>query len=309
MRKNWLIAGMISLILASCGGDAKEQDENDGYLTILATTGMIEDAVQNIVGDSAHVLALMGPGVDPHLYKATQGDLKKMQDADVVFYNGLHLEGKLSEVLKKLSRLKPVYAVADGVPEEKLRRDAQFQNAIDPHIWFDVSLWKYAVSHIQEKLAEKDPARADFYLQNTRAYLQKLDSLHEAVKVEINKIPQEKRVLITAHDAFGYFGDAYHIEVRGLQGISTMSEYGLRDITELVDYIVSRNINAIFIETSVSDRSIKSVVEGCNKRGHTVEIGGNLYSDAMGPKGAFAGTYIGMVSHNVKTITEALNKK
>ena len=297
------------MILASCGGDAKEQDENDGYLTILATTGMIEDAVQNIVGDSAQVLALMGPGVDPHLYKATQGDLKKMQDADVVFYNGLHLEGKLSEVLKKLSRLKPVYAVADGVPEEKLRRDAQFQNAIDPHIWFDVSLWKYAVSHIQEKLAEKDPARADFYLQNTRAYLQKLDSLHEVVKAEIDKIPQEKRVLITAHDAFGYFGDAYHIEVRGLQGISTMSEYGLRDITELVDFIVSRNISAIFIETSVSDRSIQSVVEGCNKRGHAVEIGGNLYSDAMGPKGAFSGTYIGMVSHNVKTITEALNKK
>ena len=293
-------------LLAACQPSPREEPSSNRPLSVVTTTGLIADAVKNIGGDSLQVQALMGPGVDPHLYKATQGDLKKLTQADVILYNGLLLEGKMGEVLEKLSRIQPVIAVGEAVDQSKLLGSPLYENAFDPHIWFDVTLWKAAVGEVGRTLQQYDSARASFYEKNMQAYQRQLDSLHQEVLEEIGKIPNEQRVLITAHDAFEYFGRAYSIEVRGLQGLSTLSEFGLKDITDLVQFIIDRNIKAVFVETSISERSIKAVVEGCRKKGHQVVIGGSLYSDAMGQAGTPEGTYLGMVRANVQTITEAL---
>jgi len=295
---------LLSSILIGCQG---ESDRTPGdKIRIVTTTGMIADAVINIAGDTLEVEALMGPGVDPHLYKATQGDLKKLTSADLVLYNGLRLEGKMGEILEKLGRIKPVIAVGTAIDTNQLLSSPLFHNAYDPHIWFDVSIWKQVVNKINKALQEFDPVHADYYHRNSGKYLQRLDSLHQEVKTQIARIPPDQRVLITAHDAFEYFGRAYNIEVRGLQGLSTLTEFGLKDITDLVKYIIERQIKAVFTETSISERSIRAVVEGCKQRGHNVRIGGSLYSDAMGAKNTPEGTYIGMVNANVQTITRAL---
>jgi len=304
MDNRLIIFAFVLSLLVGCS--APENDNQSGSLNIITTTGMIEDAVKNIVGDSASVQALMGPGVDPHLYKATQGDLKKLTGADLIFYNGLHLEGKMAEVLEKLGATKPVIAVAEKITEERLRRVPEFNDSHDPHIWFDVDLWKEAVKQIDISMQNIDTKNKDYYHQNATRYLQRLDSLHQAVQQQIATIPKQQRVLITAHDAFGYFGDAYDIEVKGLQGISTLSEYGLRDVSDLTEFIADRNIKAVFVETSVSEKAINAVVEGCKQKGVDVSIGGSLYSDAMGEKGTPEGTYIGMVGANVNTIVTAL---
>ena len=290
------------LIFAFACGPKEERQ----FPYIVTTTGMIADAVKNIGGDSVAVEALMGPGVDPHLYKASQGDLSKLKDAAIIFYNGLHLEGKMGEVLEKLSRQKPVIPVTKSIPDSLLLTAEDYPDAYDPHVWFDLSLWSYVIEEIYRQLAEISPSRAPYYEKRLERYRKEVLDLHEEVKKEIASIPEKQRVLITAHDAFGYFGEAYDIEVKGLQGISTLSEYGLKDVTSLVDYITQRNIKAVFVETSVSDRSIRSVLEGAQGRGHELKIGGNLYSDAMGPEGSGAGTYIGMVKENVETIVNAL---
>ncbi len=299
-----LIFALSILLLSACNQSVKER--KNGKLTIVTTTGMIYDAVVNIAGDSVEAQALMGPGVDPHLYKATQGDLQRLTGADVVFYNGLHLEGKMGEVLEKLGRQKTVVAVASEIPTSRLRETPLFAGNYDPHVWFDVNLWKEAVKVVGKTLAESDSANAAYYQRNMQAYLLQLDSLHNWVTAEIASIPVEQRIMITAHDAFGYFGDAYHIEVKGLQGVSTQSEFGLKDIAGLVNLIVDRKIKAVFVETSVSDKAINAVVDGCQKRGHHVIIGGNLYSDAMGEFGSAEGTYVGMVKANVNTIVSSL---
>ncbi|MEM7550422.1 MAG: zinc ABC transporter substrate-binding protein [Bacteroidota bacterium] len=275
-------------------------------MKVVATTGMIEDAVLNIADTLVELQALMGPGVDPHLYKATQGDLKKLTGADLIFYNGLHLEGKMGEVFEKLNAIKPVIAISSDIEESRFKTDPNFQGAIDPHIWFDVSLWKEAVKKVASTLRAQDPVNQEIYAKNEVRYLKKLDSLHFSVKERIATIPEEQRILITAHDAFGYFGRAYDIEVKGLQGISTLSEFGLKDISDLVKHIVENQIKAVFIETSVSERAINAVVQGCHDRGFDVQIGGSLYSDAMGEKGTPEGTYIGMVNKNMETIVGAL---
>lgn len=304
MIKNLSIIILTIIVLSSCNQQLKERKE--GKLRVVSTTGMIYDAVVNIAGDSVEAQALMGPGVDPHLYKATQGDLQRLTGADVVFYNGLHLEGKMGEVLEKLGRLKTVVAVADQIPGTELRQTPLFAGNYDPHIWFDVSLWKEAVKTVGKTLIEADSINAAVYQENMDAYLRELDALHNWVEEEIASIPANQRILITAHDAFGYFGDAYNIEVKGLQGVSTQSEFGLKDIAELVNLIVERQIKAVFVETSVSDRAINAVVDGCRQRGHDVVIGGKLYSDAMGEFGTEEGTYIGMVKANVNTIVSSL---
>lgn len=275
-------------------------------MTIVTTTGMIQDAAHEIAGGRADVVALMGPGVDPHLYKATQGDLQKLSRADIVFYNGLHLEGKMVEALEKLSRSQRVFAVSESIPREMLRRPPEFNGNFDPHIWFDVALWKLAVKDVGEKIAALDPDHADEYKRRADDFTRRLDSLHNWIRSQVATIPRERRILITAHDAFGYFGRAYDIEVRGLQGISTVSEFGLADINTLVETIVTRRVKAVFIESSVPKRSIEAVVEGVRARNHDVKIGGTLYSDAMGAAGTPEGTYIGMVTANVRTIVEAL---
>ena len=295
---------LLGLLLLQCSDSPPATDPD--MPRVVTTTGMIADAVLNIAGDSVEIEALMGPGVDPHLYKATQGDLKKLTNADLVLYNGLLLEGKMGEVLEKLARIKPVIAVGQAIDASNLLGSQLYQDAYDPHIWFDIKLWQQAVNQVNLSLQELDPDNQQYYQTNTQNYLQRLDSLHEQVSNRIAEIPAKQRVLITAHDAFEYFGRAYNIEVRGLQGLSTVTEFGLKDITDLVEFIIERQIKAVFIETSISERSIKAVVEGCKKRGHLVTIGGSIYSDAMGAKGTPEGTYIGMIHANVQTITNAL---
>lgn len=309
MKTIFLILPFLMLILVSAGcGDREKEESNrgQGIKTLVCTTGMIADAVANIVGDKAEVISLMGPGVDPHLYKATQGDLERLSNADIIFYNGLHLEGKMGEILERLGRLKKVIAVSDGLDPSRLINSSNFAGAHDPHIWFDVSLWNETIPYITRILGESDPANAAFYQQNAQAYSARLVQVHEWVRQKISEIPSGQRVLITAHDAFEYFGKAYGIEVRGLQGISTVSEYGLKDISDLVNFITGRGIKAIFVESSVPRKSLEAVVEGCNSRGNKVVIGGTLFSDAMGQTGAPEGTYTGMVEANVNTIVNAL---
>lgn len=299
-----IISLLILVAVSSCS--QKNNENEDSLPLIVTTTGMIEDAVINIVGDKANVISLMGPGVDPHLYKATQGDLEKLTSADIVFYNGLHLEGKMGEVLEKLGHTKPVIAIAAKVDTSLLHRVPQFNNNYDPHIWFDVKIWSEAIKSIGEFMSGYDESNKEMYLSNQSTYLSTLDTLNSFVLSKIQEIPETQRVLITAHDAFGYYGDAYDIEVKGLQGISTISEYGLRDVADLVDFIIERKIKAVFVETSVSEKAINAVVEGCNEKGFGVKIGGNLFSDAMGQKGTFEGTYVGMVTTNTNTIVESL---
>lgn len=298
-------AVLLFFFLPGCTG-GEESASDDGRLRIACTTGMIADAVQHVAGDRAIVNSLMGPGVDPHLYKATQGDLRRLTDADIIFYNGLHLEGKMGEILEKVGRMKPVIAVAESIPESQLINTTAFAGAHDPHLWFDVALWSEVVAYIGETMQQQDTSHADQYRENALHYQEELRQLHGRVREQIATIPASQRVMITAHDAFAYFGRAYDIEVRGLQGISTVSEYGLKDVAELVDFIVERKIRAVFVESSVPPKALEAVVEGCAASGHEVRIGGTLFSDAMGEEGTPEGTYTGMVEHNVRTIVGSL---
>lgn len=275
-------------------------------INAVATTGMVADAVRAVGGDHVNVVGLMGPGVDPHLYKASQGDVRRLASADVIFYNGLSLEGRMADILVRMARQTPTFAVTEYVPEELLIGAEDFDSQYDPHIWFDVTLWKLAVERVRDGLIEVDPSHADVYRENAAAYLSQLDELDAYVRERLSELSSENRVLVTAHDAFGYFGRAYDIEVVGLQGISTDTEVGLRDIQELVDFLVERQIKAVFVESSVPRRSLEAVVQGAASRGHQVVIGGELFSDALGDAGTPQGTYIGMVRHNVDTIVSSL---
>lgn len=303
--KPLLIGATCLLLFGAC--KSKSPAESD-TITIVTTTGMIGDAVKNIVGDHATVITLMGPGVDPHLYKATQGDLNALRQADIVFYNGLHLEGKMQEVFDRLADEKPVFPVSASIPENRLRTVAKVSGIAthDPHIWFDVQLWMFAVKEIGNKMAQEDPKNAAYYQEQTTKYLAQLDTLDKFVRETITAIPEQNRILVTSHDAFGYFGDTYGIKVKGLQGISTAAEFGLKDITDMVNLIIADNIKSVFVESSVSQKSIQAVVEGCNQKNHPVKTGGTLYSDAMGAAGTPEGNYIGMVTHNVTVMYEAL---
>ena len=298
------ILGLFLCSLLSCSGS--DEGSSHSKLLVVATTGMVADLVKNIGGDSVEVQALMGPGVDPHLYKATQGDLAKLQKADLILYNGLHLEGKMGEILEKLARIKTVIAVAENMPTNTILEDPNYADAPDPHIWFDVSLWAATIPLITETLISQAPQHEDWFRQRSTHYQQTLDTLHRWVQKEIQQIPTSQRTLITAHDAFNYFGRAYDMEVRGLQGISTLSEFGLKDRVDLVNFIVDRQIKAVFVETSVSEKNIQAIVEGCRQKGHQVNIGGHLFSDAMGAPDSEAGHYVGMVKANVATIVGSL---
>ncbi|RNI28411.1 manganese transporter [Rufibacter immobilis] len=309
LKRGLLLAHLILLLLcAACAPQDTPgaQAHRQGKLYIVTTTGILRDAVANVVGDRAVVQALMGPGVDPHLYKAALGDLQTLREADIIIYNGLHLEGKMGEVLEKLARQKEVWAAAESLPEANLRRLPEFQDSHDPHIWFNVQLWSQVVTHLSNRLQARDTAHAAQYQQNTARYTAQLDSLHRWTQSEIASIPAQQRILITAHDAFGYFGDAYQIEVQGLQGISTVSEFGLQDVSSLVNFIVSRRVKAVFVESSVSQKAIEAVLEGCRQKGHDIKLGGTLYSDALGDAQSGADTYAGMVKANVTKIVTAL---
>lgn len=298
---------MAATILTACGGDGQGAQAIDSRpINVVATTGMIGDTAANIGGDRVEVTALMGPGVDPHLYKASASDVNRLDDADIIFYNGLELEGRMTDIFVRLASSRPTVAVAADVDPGLLREPEEFNGKYDPHIWFDVQLWIPVARAIERELSELDPGSADLYKANADAYVTQLEELDRWIVEQMSSIPDEQRVLITAHDAFGYFGERYGMEVEGLQGISTASEAGAADVQQLAAYIAERGIRAIFVESSVPQATIEAVQAAVRSRGAQVEIGGELFSDAMGSAGTDEGTYIGMIRHNVETIVAAL---
>lgn len=305
----YILSLIVIIGIASCRNEAPvDNPVAQPDKTIVCTTGMVADLVGNIVGDAYNVKSLMGPGVDPHLYKATQGDLRSLRDADIIIYNGLHLEGKMTSIFEQLSKIRNVVALSEFIAEEKIIKIDENEEVSDPHIWFDVSLWASSIDGLIEYLCKIDEDNCESFKSNGISYKEKLMALHSEVNEQLAVIPESQRILITAHDAFEYFGKAYNIKVRGLQGISTLSEFGLRDRIELVRYIVENKINAVFVESSVPRKNIEAIVEGCQKKGHQVIIGGSLYSDAMGEAGTTEGTYIGMVKSNVRNIIKGLTQ-
>jgi manganese/zinc/iron transport system substrate-binding protein len=284
-----------------------DQQHKARSIRIVTTVGMVTDIVRQVVGDRAEVIGLLNEGVDPHLYKPTREDVKQLSDADVVFYGGLMLEGRMEEALKKLRRAdKPVVAVAESLDQSTLRKPAEFEGHFDPHVWMDVKLWSQCVVAVAKAMCEFDADHADEYQQRADHYQRQLEQLDAYARQVIESIPEQQRVLVTAHDAFGYFGRAYGMEVKSVQGISTESEAGVADINALVDFLVGRKIGALFVESSVSDKGLRAVIEGAMQRGWKVKIGGELFSDAMGSAGTYEGTYIGMIDHNATTIAREL---
>jgi manganese/zinc/iron transport system substrate-binding protein len=306
--KKWLVNLGLTIaaicLLTACGNNQTSTKPNE-KVEVTTTTGQVADVVKNIGGDKVEVTSLMGPGVDPHLYQASQGDIKKLHDSDIIFYSGLHLEGKMGEIFEKMSNDKPTVAVADSIPEDMLL-SANSANTHDPHVWFDIQAWIHVVDEVEKELTKLSPDNEPLFKENAANYKKELMEMDQYAKEQINTIPKESRVLVTAHDAFKYFGHAYGLEVMGLQGLSTDSEYGLKDVQALVDLLVERNIKAVFIESSISEKSINAVVEGAKEQNHEVIIGGELFSDAMGEEGTEEGTYTGMFKHNVDTIVSSL---
>lgn len=300
----WLAS--LALVLVGCGGTAETVASADGKLNIVATIGQISNMAEIVGGEHVSVTGLMGPGTDPHLYVASASDVDKLQQADIIFYNGLFLEAKMEDILLQIAENKPAVAVSSGIDPSRLLASPIYADEHDPHIWFDVTLWQEAVKVVRDTLQAQDPANAADYAANAAAYLQQLDELHAYVQEQANRLPAEQRVLITAHDAFNYFGRAYGFEVLGLQGISTASEASTGDVQNLADYIVAHQTRAVFVESSVPVRNIEAVQAAVRDRGHEVVIGGSLFSDAMGQAGTAEGTYIGMVRHNIDTIVSAL---
>jgi len=296
----------IALFISSC--TEKSPAGENKKPTIVCTTSIIGDAIKNIVPAGVEVISLMGSGVDPHLYKATQGDLQKLQKADVIVYNGLHLEGKMGDILQKMSKTHRVICLGDAFDTAELLHPDGDEQAHDPHFWFDLTMWAKAVKHAKTELQTIYPGWAEDLDTKFFAYEQELLATHNWAKNTLATIPQNQRVLITAHDAFGYFGRAYTIEVRGLQGISTASEFGLKDLVNLVDYVVEKQVPAVFIESSVPKKSIEAIIDGCRKQGHNLQLGGQLYSDALGTPNTTEATLVGAFKANVKTIVDALTQ-
>jgi manganese/zinc/iron transport system substrate-binding protein len=294
-----------ALLLTGCGGsDAPAGAE--GPLSVVATTGIIADVAQRIAGPHAKIEALMGPGIDPHLYKASESDVRRLSEADLVLYNGLHLEGKMGDILTKMARTRPVIAVTEEIPQNLLREPPEFLGQYDPHVWFDVSMWAETLGPITRELSAIDPEHAKEFETNAAALKKELNELDAWVKAQILTIPEPRRILVTAHDAFGYFGERYGMQVVGIQGISTLSEAGLKDVDRVVNLVVDKKVPAIFVEASVPRRSIEAVQAAVRSRKHEVAIGGQLFSDSLGAAGSPAGTYPGMVRANVTTIVNAL---
>jgi manganese/zinc/iron transport system substrate-binding protein len=273
---------------------------------VTTTVGMVTDIVRQVAGPQAEVRGVIGEGVDPHLYKPTRGDVTMMIQGDVVFYSGLLLEGKMTDTLVRIAQDKPVYAVTELIEEGYLLEPPGFSGHSDPHVWMDVRGWMKAVESVARALRGYDPSNASLYRDNATAYLARLAELDTYVRTILATVPERQRVLVTAHDAFNYFGRAYGLEVLGIQGISTESEAGLEDINRLVDLLVERQVRAVFVETSVAEKNVRALIEGAGARGWKVEIGGSLYSDAMGPAGTYEGTYVGMIDRNATLITRAL---
>ncbi|WP_083930132.1 metal ABC transporter solute-binding protein, Zn/Mn family [Paenibacillus sanguinis] len=294
--------------MAGCSTKEKLDETASGEkLNVVTTIAQIAEPISVIGGDRVTVQSLMGPGVDPHLYNATQGDIGKLEKGDVIFYSGLHLEANMLKVFEEIGKTRPVLAISESIPAEQLLKDEG--GAIDPHVWFDIDLWKQSLTAATDELKKAAPADADYFEANKQEYFKKLDELKADAKSKLSQIPKEKRVLITAHDAFGYFGRMHDIEVVGLQGLSTEDEVGLSDIDDTVELLVKYQVPAVFVESSINPASINAVIEGAKKQGLDVQVGGELYSDAMGDESTPEGTYLGMYAHNVNTIHQALSAK
>lgn len=310
MTKNWIRTLSILLLLgvatflSACNQEKNVSSESkNDKINIVTTIAQIGEPLSVIGGERVNVKSLMGPSVDPHLYNATHGDIQKIEDADIAFYNGLNLEMNMVDIFNEMSKTKTVLAIGETVPKEKLLKDET--GAIDPHIWFELDLWQQALNAAVEELKSYSPEDADYFEGNKQQYFAEIEKLkQEAAKLA--DIPKEQRVLVTAHDAFGYFGRLHDIEVVGLQGLSTDAEIGVSDIQDTIKIIKEYNVPAVFIESSINASSIEAVIEGAKSEGLEVTLGGELYSDAMGEKGTEEGTYIGMYRYNVNTIYDAL---
>lgn len=275
-------------------------------LRVVATVSMLADTVRAVGGARVEVTSLLGEGVDPHTYRPTRADIARLTGADLIIANGLHLEAQLDETLKSLARSKPVLFAAERIPQERLIADEEYKDRKDPHVWMDPKLWTLVVEAVRDKLIERDPAGRAVYEAGAKSYIAELQKLDAYAGKILATVPKGARVLVTAHDAFNYFGRAYGFEVEGIQGLSTESEAGLRRIEELVKLLVERKVRAVFVESSVPERNVRALVEGARARGHQVIVGGELYSDALGAPGSYEGTLIGMLDHNATTISRAL---
>ncbi len=310
-RVHWIqksLALLLVLLLATACGKKEQAPVDDGRLDLVATTGMIGDIAARIGGERVRVTTLMGPGVDPHLYKASAGDLRRLTGADLVLVNGLHLEGRMGEVLEKLGPQK-VLAVSQGIPESLLLESVDYPGHFDPHIWFDPRLWILAAENIGQALKDRDAEHADAHWKRTRELTRELTDMHGWALKAMGSIQEAQRVLVTSHDAFRYFGKAYGCQVRGLQGISTASEAGTADVQDLARFISERKLPAIFVESSIPRRTMEAVAAAVRSRGHEVRVGAELFSDAMGDAGTPEGTYTGMFRFNVTQIVRALGGK
>lgn len=296
----------VFFLISGCNNRFEENKQGTDIPTVVATTTMLRDLSEQICGDKASVAGLMGSGVDPHQYRASAGDINKMQNADMIVYNGLHLEGKMGDVFAELEGSeKKVVCVSDGIEKERLIVN---DGIPDPHIWFDVSLWKEAAEEVKKGICEIDPKNSEYYEDRLKAYLDELDALNEYVNDRVSEIPEDKRVLITAHDAFGYFGKAYGFEVKGLQGISTVSEAGAADVRILADFIADNGIKAVFVESSLPVKNIEALIEAVKARGFETALGGSLYSDSIGDEKSQTDTYISSFKHNIDTIVGGLSQ-
>jgi len=296
-----LLILFLAITILSC----KKEKQANGKLNIVTTTTMITDLVKNVGGEHINLQGLMGSGVDPHLYKASEGDVTKLSDADIIFYNGLHLEGKLVEVFEKMKNIKTI-AVADALDKNTFIGSEYFASNYDPHIWFNLDYWKLATQFVVKTLSEAIPNQKTTFEANGKTYIEKLNTLQTKLKTTISILPKEQRILVTAHDAFNYFGKAFDFEVVGLQGLSTATEAGVQDVQKLAAFIIENNVKSIFVESSVPKRTIEALQAAVKSKNHEVTIGGTLYSDALGNADSKEGTYIGMFEHNVNTIVNAL---
>jgi len=305
-----LILLALTVLVTSCNEQANSPStEEKNGLQVVCTVGMISNLAQEITGDHATVTNIIGEGADPHVYKHTSKDVKLLQSADLILFNGYHLEGKMEGILKKMNANgKAAYAVAEAVvSHDALLKDEE--GADDPHLWMDVSQWRRVAQYVHQMLVEQLPAQKEDLDANYNDLDQRLDQLHHYCQQTLATIPANQRFLVTAHDAFGYMESAYGLNVRGIQGLSTESEAGLKDLEDLIVFLKEKQIPAVFIESSVNDKNVKALIEGAQAQGHKVKIGGELFSDAMGAPNTYEGTYIGMIDHNVTTITRALGGK
>lgn len=310
MIRLMILGVSLAFVLLGCSKTTNEptheEDSIKKPIQVVTTIAQIGEPMQIIGGDRVEVTSLMGPGVDPHLYEATQGDIATLQNADIIFYNGLYLEGNLGDIFNKLRETKPVFAIGETIDEGRLLKDEE--GATDPHIWFDLDLWKEALESATDELIKFSPDDASYFEQNKQAYFSKIDELKAEAIEKMSSIPKEQRILVTAHDAFGYFGRMYDIEVVGLQGLSTEDEVGISDIHSTVDLLLEKKVPSVFVESSINQNSIKAVIEGAAKKGLDVTLGGELFSDAMGAAGTEEGTYLGMYRHNVNTVYDGLTR-